>query len=251
MILVFTVYIVALVVLLGMIVAFEGLLDRPISLVPLGLAGVALFFLLAEDASRLWATGILLLFVPLALLAGFARWTYTVHGRLERAYWRKSNREILAGLFRKYSLDDSRNRTATEEIQEHLHAILPSGWYDLIGTAARELAAVKITSKRVHSLGISPATTSAYDRTTDVAADHLWQVTERVAAVLAQGYSSPSIDERLTAEREKVERLIAAAGSAREALAELTLGDTGSGELEGAELQLRTLTSATKELEII
>jgi hypothetical protein len=246
-----SVLIISLIATLGLIVAFEALLDRPLALIPLGIAGLSFLLLITSDDFGLWALTTVALFVPFAVLAFAARWTYTNHGRLERAYWRKSDREILGGLFRKYSLDDHRNRTVTEEIEEHLHTILPRDWHALIGDAARELAAVKITSKRVRSLGISPATAAAYTQTTDIAGDHLWRVTERVAAVIAQGYSSPGIDERLHAERDRVEKLIAAAGSAREALAELTLGDTGSGELEGVELQLRMLTSATRELEIV
>jgi hypothetical protein len=248
---IFTILVVSLIAILGLIVAFEGLFDRPITLLPLAAAGVTLLIVLSSGEYRPWSLAITFLFLPLAVLAFFVRWTYTNHGLLERAYWRQSNREILAGLFRKYSLDEHRNRIATEEIQDHLRKILPMGWYNLIGDAARELAAVKVTSLRVHSLGISPATTDAYARTTDIAGDHLWRVTERVATVISQGYSSPGIEDRLEAERVKVEKLIAAAGSAREALAELTLGDTGSGELEGAELQLRMLTSATRELEIV
>jgi hypothetical protein len=251
MLVVFALLLLCLVAAVILTVVWEDLVDDGVILIPLVLGGAAFLVLLFSSAYRPWALTSVGLFVTLAALALVVRWNATVHGRLERGYWRRNTRDILGSLFRKYSLNERKNEAITRDLENHLTEILPEEWRDVIAAASRELMAVKVTADRVRSLGISPATAGSYARTTVSAGDALWRVTERVAAVYADGYFSPVVRDRLEAERHKVENLIGAAGSAREALAQLTLGDTGGGELEGAELQLRALTEATRELEIV
>jgi hypothetical protein len=251
MLIVFLVLVLCLTSVLALAVVWEDLFDDGLVFAPLVVAGLALIVLIVSPEYRGPALITVGAFALLTLIGLWVRWTATIHGRLERAYWHKSSQAILANLFRKYGLDERRNAEITQELEKHLRQILPRDWSEVVSTAAQELKAVKVTAARVRSLGISRATAESYARTTVHAGDALWLVTERVAAVHADGYFSEVVVGRLAEERQKVENLINAAESAREALAQLTLGDASGQQLESAELQLRALADATRELEII
>jgi hypothetical protein len=115
---------------------------------------------------------------------------------------------------------------------------------------ARELTELEGNIATGRATGVPEAVTTRLEQEAREAADHLWDLADRLAAAASFGIASEGLQEQLDREAEKLTKLRAAIREARTGLAELALSGFGNQrDVERTERRFRALASTARELQ--